>query len=275
MRWARTTAVSCTSMTELGTTLPVTLPVLPATHAVCPYLLAADGGWRASTPAREHRCTAVVPGAILATDKQRRLCLVAEHQGCSTFAAASGIGGPGDQPVGRRRAGRPVARTAPLVLDHGRVSVSMPALRPEHLGGQGGLVALMAVAFLALVVARFTGGGPSLTPTDLAGVGGASPTAAAEPATDGPEPTAGATPDGVPSRTLVPTENEPTPPPDSTTPPDPTSEPSGTPDTYTVRSGDTLSGIAGVFGTTWQVLAELNGIEDPARLRVGQVLDLP
>ena len=45
--------------------------------------------------------------------------------------------------------------------------------------------------------------------------------------------------------------------------------------TYTVRRGDTLSGIATRFGTTWQVLAEINGIKDPGRLRVGQVLDLP
>jgi LysM repeat protein len=42
-----------------------------------------------------------------------------------------------------------------------------------------------------------------------------------------------------------------------------------------VQSGDTLSGIAARNGTTWQVLAQLNKIDDPRKIRVGQVLDLP
>ena len=45
--------------------------------------------------------------------------------------------------------------------------------------------------------------------------------------------------------------------------------------TYKVRSGDTLAGIAGEFGTTVAVLQELNGIDNPRLLRVGQVLQLP
>jgi LysM repeat protein len=56
----------------------------------------------------------------------------------------------------------------------------------------------------------------------------------------------------------------------------PTAKPtSDAPATYTVKSGDTLSGIASVYGTTWQELAELNNIDDPRRLRVGQELQLP
>ena len=42
--------------------------------------------------------------------------------------------------------------------------------------------------------------------------------------------------------------------------------------TYTVKSGDTLSGIAAKYGTTYQALAALNGIADPNRINVGQVL---
>lgn len=42
--------------------------------------------------------------------------------------------------------------------------------------------------------------------------------------------------------------------------------------TYTVRSGDTLSGIAAKFGTTWQRLASDNGIPDPNVIHPGQVL---
>lgn len=41
---------------------------------------------------------------------------------------------------------------------------------------------------------------------------------------------------------------------------------------YTVVSGDTLSGIAARFGTTYQALAALNGIANPNLIRVGQVL---
>lgn len=42
--------------------------------------------------------------------------------------------------------------------------------------------------------------------------------------------------------------------------------------TYTVQSGDTLSGIAAQYGTTWQHLAELNGLADPNVIYPGQVL---
>lgn len=42
--------------------------------------------------------------------------------------------------------------------------------------------------------------------------------------------------------------------------------------TYTVQSGDTLSGVAAKFGTTYQNLAAINGIGDPNRIFPGQVL---
>lgn len=42
--------------------------------------------------------------------------------------------------------------------------------------------------------------------------------------------------------------------------------------TYTVRSGDTLSSIAAKFGTSYQVLASLNGISNPNLIYVGQAL---
>ena len=42
--------------------------------------------------------------------------------------------------------------------------------------------------------------------------------------------------------------------------------------TYTVRSGDTLSSIASRFGTSYQTLASLNGISNPNLIYVGQVL---
>lgn len=44
--------------------------------------------------------------------------------------------------------------------------------------------------------------------------------------------------------------------------------------TYTVKNGDTLSGIANEFGTTYQKLAEINGIADPNKIYAGQVIKI-
>lgn len=43
---------------------------------------------------------------------------------------------------------------------------------------------------------------------------------------------------------------------------------------YTVQSGDTLSGIAAKFGTTYQAIAAANGILDPDRIYAGQVITI-
>ena len=45
--------------------------------------------------------------------------------------------------------------------------------------------------------------------------------------------------------------------------------------TYTVKAGDTLSGIAAKYGTTYQALAAYNGISNPNRINVGQVIKIP
>lgn len=51
------------------------------------------------------------------------------------------------------------------------------------------------------------------------------------------------------------------------------SAPAPTPvQTYTVQSGDTLSGIASRYGTSYQNLAQLNGIANPNLIFAGQVL---
>ena len=55
--------------------------------------------------------------------------------------------------------------------------------------------------------------------------------------------------------------------------PKPAAKPSSA-KTYTVRSGDTLSGIAGRFGTTVAKLVSANGIKDPDLIHPGQVLKL-
>jgi LysM repeat protein len=251
-------------------------PAAPVTAVVCPYLLAEDGAWRSSSPARDHRCTAVVPPAPLTAEKQRRLCLVADHRSCATFQAATGAGEVGAiSATAVHRTGRPtraMARTTPLVLDHGRIALGIPALRGQGRGiGQGAIVGLMAVAFVLLVLPRLATGNGSPAPSDgrLAGAGQGSPSHA--PATKHPAASA-STPTAAPSHTLVPTEVQPTAKPTKT--PAPTVAPVVVPATYKVRSGDTLSGIAARFQTTVRALVRLNGIKDPGHLRVGQELRL-
>lgn len=39
---------------------------------------------------------------------------------------------------------------------------------------------------------------------------------------------------------------------------------------YVVKRGDTLSGIASKYGTTYQRLAQINGIADPNKIYAGQ-----
>lgn len=60
--------------------------------------------------------------------------------------------------------------------------------------------------------------------------------------------------------------------------PKPPAETTPSQTTYTVKSGDTLSGIAGKFygdSSKWTVIAQANGIKDPTKLKVGQVLQIP
>jgi LysM repeat protein len=252
------------------------LSAAPETAAVCPYLLGVDGAWRSSGASRDHRCHAVSPAAPLSTDKQRRLCLVAQHAGCSTYGAAMAAFEEAGS-VLERPLHRPVTRTAPLVLDRGRISISVPGL-PDRGFGQGSLVALMAVAFGALAVTRL-GGGPVLQPA--AGEPGATRSPAAV-ASSKASPAETAAPEGTVAPTLVPSDGEaPTKAPSKTTAPaktpKPTAKPAtgGTGTTYKVQSGDTLSGIAAEHGTTWQAIARLNKLDDPRKIRVGQVLAIP
>lgn len=52
------------------------------------------------------------------------------------------------------------------------------------------------------------------------------------------------------------------------------SRPSSAVNSYTVKSGDTLSGIAAQFGTTYEALAQRNNITNPNTIYVGQVLSI-
>ncbi len=47
------------------------------------------------------------------------------------------------------------------------------------------------------------------------------------------------------------------------------------PDKYTIKKGDSLSGIAKMFGLTTVELAAYNGITNPEYVQAGQVLKIP
>lgn len=71
--------------------LAVAGPAPGTVHAVCPFLVASDGGWRSASPAREHRCGATDPPSRLPLDRQQHLCLVSAHLDCPLFEAAAGL----------------------------------------------------------------------------------------------------------------------------------------------------------------------------------------
>jgi LysM repeat protein len=240
--------------------------------SLCPYLRTSDGDWRASWALRDHRCGAVEPPAPLSGEKQRRLCLVPGHIDCATYRAAeqaaasgsvagrTGTADGGDE--GRAGSGIrwPMPRTAPVVLDRsGRALIDW---RPDRSLAQVGLVILMVLAFIMLAYARMSappdpsaGSAPTVTPTarasgSSAGPASAVPGSGAVPSSDGSGEPASPAPSGSAGA-------------------DASSAGDGT---YRVRAGDTLSGIAARFGTTIAALQALNAIDDPSRLRVGQVL---
>jgi hypothetical protein len=233
---------------------------------LCPYLAAVDGGWRSSTVAREHRCGAVAPPAILAAEKQRRLCLTADYPMCATFEAARAA-----RPLAHDRnpvLPRPLARTTPVVLDHGRLAISMPAFRSDRPLGQAILIIVLAIAFAAIVLARVAGVGGSSGGTDSSATPSTPVTASATPPDASPtsRPTGAAGPSGSAGAT-----------PESggSSAPSTAAPSTSATQTYKVKPGDTLIGIAARFGTTPKALAAFNGITDPSSLKIGQTLKVP
>jgi LysM repeat protein len=86
----------------------------------------------------------------------------------------------------------------------------------------------------------------------------------------------------VPNSASAVEDNVAAPTPSPTATPSPTQSPTPTPSpsatsgrTYTVKAGDTLSGIASRFGTTTAILMDLNDITNANQIQVGQVLKLP
>jgi LysM repeat protein len=240
-------------------------------HAICPYLGTGEG-WRLAVPDRVHRCLAVDPPVPLALEKQRRLCLDLGHVRCATHEAAvaalqGAMGGELRIGAAGTRAPRwPVPRTVSTVLDVGRGSVDVRAAARGRAATQVALVLLALLAFGSLILVRVGGGLPTdvragaiETPTN--GVVGSPVASPAVVATQvAVEPSAAL----LPSPTAASSASTPT------ASPVPSSS-----RRYTVRAGDTLNRIASRFGTTVKAIEAANGIVDPSRLQIGQVLEIP
>ena len=46
-------------------------------------------------------------------------------------------------------------------------------------------------------------------------------------------------------------------------------------ETYVVKKGDTLFNVSQNYGLSWQTLAEINNLEEPFLLKIGQKLQIP
>lgn len=225
---------------------------------------------------REHRCTAVRPPAPLADEIQRTLCLVEAHLTCADYLAARQRRAAelakdriAQEQLGSLRF-QPAVRSIPLALER-------PVGRSGRIGGPGaggrggphraqvstaliGLVAL--VALVALGASTLLGGiaGRSPSPRPVAGSSGSRASIAVAS-----QPRATASPSAsVPASTFVPS---------ASAGPSPTVRP--TPRSYRVKRGDSLTRIAKQFDTTVAAIKVLNGIPDPPRIRIGQVLAIP
>jgi nucleoid-associated protein YgaU len=245
----------------------------PAEGALlCPFLVSVDGPWRRPGVHRLHRCRAVAPATTVPSATQRRFCLSGAHTTCPAYRSAEErLGGSVEHPVGTRW---PLPIPAATVVDPGPPWGGLSASPPLRLASQVGFAALVIAAAGVFVAGRLVSGIPAggeretPFPTGISSLPAAvlpSPSAAeGSAATETPSvtetPPVGssspvATPGATPIASAAPT--------------------SGYRTTYTVRPGDTLSAIAARYGTTVQAIAELNGIENPSLIRVGQVLRIP
>src|SRR4051794_22115304 len=239
---------------------------------VCPYLEAANGGWRSVQPTREHRCTATAPASPLALSKQRELCLMPTHLGCATYQAAREV-------AAETRAGAdgglwPETRGAVLSLEPVRAGLAGVPGTAGRGSGQAILVALMVVAFLLLVISRVTPGTSGDPPASFNVIVVASPgpgasRGSAAPGESTPTASAPSSPSADPSAGPSASAD----PPSASASAGASAGASGT--TYRVRSGDTLSGIAARFSVTVRALKDANALGASGLIHPGQVLVIP
>jgi hypothetical protein len=225
---------------------------------ICPYLaLLDDGRTVADGFDAEHRCLAVTPPSTLERARQVQLCLTEAHVRCDRFVAARTAWLAASS--GLPRVAPDVAfGTTRMVLEPEPAWRSLAATPRNPLSRRALLVAAAAAAIVAVLVLgsvfRLFGGAPAPS---------ASPTPSASPSvlqSSSSSPTPSAV---TPSASVAPTAT-----------PAPTPTPAPTRRTYVVKQGDTLNGIAALFGTTAQAIKAANGLTSDT-INVGQVLIIP
>lgn len=241
----------------------------------CPYLQAETGGWRLDTPTRDHRCGAFSPPASLSPEKQSRLCLTADHTTCATYLAslAAREARLGNVPADRTtRWG--LARTTTVIEDAGGIRGRLLALVLDRRRWPAIPAVLLVTTLFVLALSGFRAGIPS-TPIATSSPGPGA-VASDRPASFAPSqpPAATAAPTEQPA-SASPTEAPTAEPTEGPTAAPVTPEPAASFRSYVVKSGDTLSAIAADFGVSVGAIVQLNNIEDPARLQIGQVLLIP
>ena len=236
-----------------------TLSARETTAAMCPYLISVGGAWRQATASRDHRCSAFDPPAPQPSDKQRRHCLSPHHVECPIFrsartARAVGLSPSGDPAVVAivDAARRPIARTAPILLERPRLVDQALRLSFDRGPGQLALVALMVLAFSIVAITRLSTGSPP-------GAGASASPSGIARASSSPAPTRrpSPSPSAVPSASAAPT-------------PAPSFR-----GLYTVRKGDTLLAIAQRFKVHTGEIRRLNGLKATYVVKPGDVLKIP
>jgi hypothetical protein len=243
--------------------LPLSAPVsflrgADAAAAICPFLGALDDvgvlGDAVAAFNERNRCTAYGPWLPLGQAQQELVCLTVAHRSCPRYTRGMRFGPAGP----RRRLGRGAG-----------IVVVLAALAVLAVGGTIFLGGKLPLGPLAALFASAPTTSPTLSP---------SPTPAPTPpptATPSLEPTPSPSPEVTPSP--ITTESLlPTPPPDS---PYATLEPCPSGQLcylYTVKAGDTLSGIAATFGTTVAAIRELNpSVQNTNIIHIGTTLRIP
>lgn len=236
-----------------------TLSAREATAATCSYLISVGGAWRQTTPSRDHRCSAVEPPAPQPSDKQRRHCLSPHHVECPIYRAARtaravGLSPSGDPAVVANvdAARRPIARTAPILLEQPRLLEQVVRLSFDRGPGQLALVALMILAFSVVAITRLSSASPP-------GAGSSAGPSAIALASSSPAPTPRPTP-------------RPSPKPSASAAPTPEPSYRGK---YTVRKGDTILSIAQRFKVHTGEIRRLNGLRSTYVVKPGDVLKIP